>query len=1204
MTRFPSMELAPSETRRFLRGRFARKLRADCPFEHHLAPDTPVLPDQAFLRLLQGLQITVPTEWAVAEADYVAAGPTSTEPRDLTALADAGWIRKIWGRVKVAREFRQAAARSTTASMITLKAWLDQSYTWRYQATEEIHADKELAEVVASIEVGEKSPAQFGCQTPAWVASRLWESRSGVTDADALDLRRWMDQWALLHRPTLAPTRAWRNADAEVFRNAALAVIASEPNLGNWSETRSTYVQQMVLAHGMPIDDAMRRIDEPPITLVDRAMWFNHQLIQHCVHESLDTYHDIFGLMQLLLQDVLAQDNAPAPHPTAVQLIDLAVDRAELFLGLLLQVRAHPALLVDLLIHPRTTALACLLIAQWQFPTDAWHRDLVERADQVARAEVFADAAAILGEHLAESKVPPAEIAALLCWLHRRAGPGFTDNAVDGHNGLLAILRGELAGAEHTKLRAIAEPLDGPGLQRGLGSAEFATVLDLIELGSATDALTISVVEAYVRSIRGGEYSLAAHRVGVAGATTLAQLAAQAPELRRSFLYPVQAEERLKAAASSDNPVLVAESVARSVRAHIRILCRAIIGSRHEIATDLVDALIAAIYTAASQNKEKYRVGAFAPRFEQSPGTAVLDRPLAADLGAALSTLAKTEQAKLLEAILETDEPRMLAQLLSLTPLTLHKRIQQRITALKPSNAGDIWSLTDMQARIDELLTSGATDAAAAYMEAEAALQTRGKVPGREVVRFENQLRLHYLRNEWTAILNTPQPSFSSVIDRSSAQEILERFQGIAAIKGPWPNPEKAKAIFAGLFQRRSAPIYVANWLAAEVSRLLSTDIFGVLNGADVREGRRALTEAARMLKRVPRQTALNDEVIECNRALLLLALGETTSALTVVTSIRPVRLQVTVAAYRSVALARLDRYIEAIAVLDAAEHDHGRTALLAAARGHIMSGSSFPSAPDTAFQSEMFRDLAAAVARFKSMSPADQARVLNPDTSAFDGLVIESVRAAADSVVSLVPIMKEVPLDRSEDDLTAFIQQVLAARIHFFNWSVHDHSRSGYSANTNPGEPDLRVMWGNTTLAIIEAVVCARPLSQDSMRADLESHFQKLLGYGTPRLFFHLTYAHIDELTSLMSHLEAMSKDIAPPGFAFKGRDPITHTDSRPPGFVARYDGDFGELKVVFLVLNIGQRRQQQAAKVAAATRRRKARRAKDNNTREALQK
>jgi len=332
------------------------------------------------------------------------------------------------------------------------------------------------------------------------------------------------------------------------------------------------------------------------------------------------------------------------------------------------------------------------------------------------------------------------------------------------------------------------------------------------------------------------------------------------------------------------------------------------------------------------------------------------------------------------------------------------------------------------------------------------------------------------------------------------------------------------------------------------------------------------------------------DEVLECNRALLLLALGESSQALAVLSAVTVVRLQDTAAAYRAIALARLGRRSEATAALDAAEHTFGRTSVLAAARSHIASGAPFLSVPDVSVYDDLVENVASAIARFRTMNPADQARVLQRQADPFEALLADYVRAAADAVVSLVPMMKGVQIDAIEDDLTAFIQHLLAARVQFLGWSVGDQSKGGFSAKGNAGERDLLITWGSSVLALIEAVICDRPLTQDVMKADLESHFQKLLGYGNPRVFFHLTYSYIEDKQGLLRCLEESAEMASPPGFTYLGREPIPHDDSRPPGFVARYSVDFGEVKVVFLVLNLGQQRQRQAAKAAAATKGRKA--------------
>jgi hypothetical protein len=541
-----------------------------------------------------------------------------------------------------------------------------------------------------------------------------------------------------------------------------------------------------------------------------------------------------------------------------------------------------------------------------------------------------------------------------------------------------------------------------------------------------------------------------------------------------------------------------------------------------------------------------------------------------------------------LAAVLETDEPLILAQLLSRSPPNLRCDIERRIAALAPIDAGAIRSLPEMQARIDELLMAGAADAAASYMAAEVGLTTLGKPPGRELIRFQNQLRLHFLRNDWAAIAATDDPQFSAPLEQAAAVETLRQFRGLAALKGPNPNPALAKTLFAELFAKRPSLGFATNWFAAEIGELLQTDSFGLLRGDRIRRGQKAIAEAERMTALLP--TTSLDEPMECNRALLLLALGEPSQALAVLSARTFLRLQDTAAAYRAIALARLGRRSEATAALDAAEHTFGRTPVLAAARSHIASGAPFLSVPDVSVFEDLVENVASAIARFRTMNPSDQARVLQRKVDPFEALLIDYVRAAADSVVSLVPMMKGVQIDAIEDDLTSFIQHLLTARVQFLGWSVGDQSKGGFTGKGNPGERDLLISWGSSVLALIEAVVCERPLTQDVMKADLESHFQKLLGYGNPRVFFYLTYAYIEDKQGLMGSLETVAELASPPGFGYLGREPIPQDDSRPPGFVARYSADFGEVKVIFLVLNLGQQRQRKAAKTATATKARKA--------------
>lgn len=1186
MSRFPSFQYAPSETRQILRDRFSRKLRVSRQ-DRYLDPDLAYTPDVVALRLLQYMTISPASAWSAVEAAYGLDGICPDEAATLPDLVSSGGARVVWGRVKISRDIAFRALRAPDGEMDALKALVKGIHGQTFGFDTDVGVDSELRALSDDIVAGQLDPHRLVVRSPAWIAERLWESVRGQAISAEVALRRWIDLWGVLQYPDIVPERAWGAGDAATFREAALGLIGSEPALAGWIETRDLYVRQAAFAHNTTVADAEWRIPAPPSTAVYRALWLEGQAVEASAYGSLDDCGALFGLARLLLADVDAQNNAKAPHPLAAALFDLALDRPELFNAMLHQARSHPRLLADLLLHPPTAALACLLIAQWRHPGGAWERSLTEADHQVGQADAFADGVAILGEHLRRDAIPVGEAAALLTWLHRRAGPEFVDD-VAGADLLMASLRRELAICPAPVLLAMTGSLQGQALDQGLGAPEFAAVLDLCDLGNLTDDVDPEgVIAAYEGALQADHYSLSAYRVGAAGAAALARLSERTEDLRKRFLYPLHLRARLAAAPPDHNPFTLADALGRSVRAHIRILCRAIVGGPRDTTSDLLEALVAAVRSGALEHKEKGRVAAFAPSFESTLICTPRDRSLASDLTAALGRLNAAAQVALLDAILETDEPLILAQILLSVPPDLRARVEQRIAALAPDAAAEIRSLPAMHARIDQLLTVGAADAAASYMAAEKNLKTWGKPAGRELTRFRNELRLAFLKQDWDAITQAPRPAFTAQLEQESALETLQQFRGLVALVGPNSNPAVAKAIFANLFAKRKSLIFATNWFAAAISELLVDDSFSLLAGPDVRLGRQMLAELDRMVALLPKGPT--DEVLECNRAQLLLALGEPAQASATLSSVPLTRLHAVVAAYRAVAFARLGQPAEATAALDGAEFRFGTTPILAAARAHIASGAAFLALPEVSAYDNLVDNVGSAIARFQLMGPQQQARVLRPQSDAFAALLIDYVRAAADAVVSLVPMMKGVNIDAIEDDLNAFVQHLLAARVQFLGWSVNDQSKGGYSANANAGERDIILTSGSTILAIIEALKCKSALTQDAVRADLESHFQKLLGYGNPRIFFHLTYAYID-VGEVITFLGTAAETACPPGFKYLGQEKIRHEDSRPPGFVARYDADFGEVKVVFLVLNMGQHRQRNAGITAGNTKARKA--------------
>jgi hypothetical protein len=194
---------------------------------------------------------------------------------------------------------------------------------------------------------------------------------------------------------------------------------------------------------------------------------------------------------------------------------------------------------------------------------------------------------------------------------------------------------------------------------------------------------------------------------------------------------------------------------------------------------------------------------------------------------------------------------------------------------------------------------------------------------------------------------------------------------------------------------------------------LLGTDGFAELRGPKRVRGRQVLAEAEQALLHLRDASEADLEVMNCNKALLLLALGQPDRAYDVLASRTPGgRLRDSAAAFAAIALNRMARVREALAVLDDAEKATGETKILMEAREHIKSGKHFAGVVSVATNENPIRRIKRALFDLSQMDHYRQAEVLAETSEPFESVVIEHVRVAAENVTSLVPLTRFAKTD------------------------------------------------------------------------------------------------------------------------------------------------------------------------------------------------
>ncbi|MFM0356472.1 H-NS histone family protein [Paraburkholderia nemoris] len=1181
-----------------LRDRFARLLRVPG------APPVPVpedaVNDEVVLELLLHLRVESNTDETKARSIYELERKRYAEQPTFDELATRGWVLPVWERANTPREAYFALKRESECSLPALLAWLDARYDLNYTWDAE-PPNGELKLLVDSVVSQDVRPETIVCQSPDWVAARLWERLGADGLQPLVRLKLWYQAWCHLRYPKVVPMQLWAQAQHDLFIEAAFSVLYGAQGLPDATAVKMRYAQ--LIANGQLRDpqDLANFVPEFPETLVDRAQWLSSPVVEQPTWQMLDAAGSLYSLCLFLVDEICAAQHSAAPHPVAERLLALSEKYPDILNFLLRLIEGRPQLLAEMLLVPKFSALACLLIARWKIHTDAWDRELVTPELEDARDTAFADGVAFLGHHLVSGQLAPAEVASLFRALHTDVKVG---NIVDVQGGEtnLAVLRSTILAQSKDVLLSVFRSLVGVARKLRLGNAEFSAALDLLDSGQLVgDIAPEPLVSAYINSVVSDEYVLSAARVSSNAAAALYELAKQADvTIFNEFLFPFRLKERLKAA---ENIYTVRDELARGVQVHMRVLARAVVGHSQPVPQDLFAALLKTVRAGAIEHDSKGRVAAMAVRHDMNPFRGKTDRPLATDLGAALDVLDSAKATQFLDAILETDEPAFLAQLLVAIPQEFKPRIEQRIEALAPDDAGETLWLTDRFVRIDELLNAGALDAASAYIAADDDGSTEF-LKRVALFRLRVKLRLALLKRDWPAITSAEIPPEVQQSERDAARDIILFYQGAANLEREDGDAAAAESIFAALHSRNpKVAAYALNLFAARVRLVIGDNLFARVRGETLTRAIEYVADAERW-ERTVELSETESVAYLSNKAVLLLAASRNDEAATILRPLLGTRLNDRVAALNAVAIARTGRMAEALKAMDWAESKLESSAVLTEARRHLGGGRHTPMRVSISESDNPLPLITEAIGHMLRLAPEEQALVWRGNPRPFEQFITEHVRYASASVTSLIPRLKVVSIDSKEDDTSAVIRELLRSRLAFINWNVAGQTPDGFTAKENPGERDLAIVKDSSDLAVIEAVVCKRSPNSEWMQKDLKSHFQKLLAYSTCRLFFHLTYAYVEQLDEVVQELQKIAKNDAPSHCKLLGITSIETMDSRPRGFEARYSSRVGEIAVVFLVLDMQQAHMRNAAKLAGSNEARKPRQSRKQDSSEVADK
>jgi len=1158
MTRFRSLGFTDFEVRTKLRDRFQHDLLAT-PTAGNRNPEQPVLDDIGVLRLLLDTQICNNAQRDGFEAHYEQERIKDAQLPSFIEAMERGWFRVLGGQVIVPmpmRDFIRNTNPPFEKAFGELMRW-----SWSLVFTvDSRHFEGENASLAEQLQAADSDNLEISVRTPAWVAARLWDNDPRP------ELLQWVLKWRLLGAPNFTLGDVWNKVAEVEFSQQAIDAVA-QAGLATWQDfvtpARAIWLREMGDVRGVSSETAQ----DIPQHLLAKHLMFRRR-------PYWDDYfraEDLMSPLWLVAVNLARRSRGPLPHPEIQWLVQLADDHPQVLEMLEQAAEQEPSLLADLLMYPKTAALATYLIAVWR--PNARNEGEAEYLDREKRMAAFADCVRVMGDHLSQDDVEPAEFAELLSALQMvryNAEPAAQELWERRVTQVVALLsksspKNQVEIVEYLLQRAY----------EGVGTSAFTIMLEVMSaiLPAVAARFAKRLHEAYQGAIKPGAEVWDVEILSAKSAHALVQaLLNLESEGSETLSNPVGVSAHLRTAQGESERRQIATKLAESLRSHIRILARAILVYDNGVPPELINALERVIRNGAVSHAEKGKVAAFSSFADAFRFRGRRQRPLGLEIAHAIRCIDGVSQQKVVNALLQVDEPGVLAELYQRLPAVFRPDIEKRINELVPKDDDLISTLSELQQTIQQLLAAGLTEAATRFMSLEESFNTIVWNPGRVLERFRTQLHTYLLKEQFGDILDAKLPEQINQEDNKQAQDILDFYRGLVFLQCPGKkDADQAARIFYRLYIKYKTVAYSINLLAARVSKILPTDTFAKVSGEWAEQAHYALTEASRSLP----PGSLNAEnlaIHNTNVATLELCLGRTAEARATLRVIDAAYASPASVALEAVAMARDGFPPDGVLLLRHAWVRFGQHPALEGAERHITEGAVYINTASFAEKEVLVETLQNAFRQFKDSDALLQAQVhaAKRGVPPLEDLMTALVRDALAAMANLAPAFRLGDTKHHEDAYNTLVREILRAQMsRWYGWAVADQSLGGYTRSQRWGERDFVIVQHNTELAVIEAMKFST-----SGKGGIESHLKKVSAYSNCTLFFLVVYSHEVKPEDV---LKAITEEIAPnpssPSLRYMSTADFDELGNQPNGIVARYEDASGRrITVVFLVVDLLQ--------------------------------